>query len=166
MTWTNNHYDNYYGQANVQFTERMRLFYSSAAVQDQYGKNVIINTCTFTNNTSAAIAYDGADYKSSSFPTQPDGFNRGNGAGAIVTGGTITFNTCKFIGSTAANNGGGLYIDESYVDSTLTPVDVKLNNCTFENNQATEGGALYATLDRKFYKGKNWKDICVVGCHR
>jgi predicted outer membrane repeat protein len=61
-------------------------------------------------------------------------FGANGGAFAVAAGGSVTLDSCTFIGNTASSLGGAISVSGS---GTLV-----LNNCTLVLNQATNGGAI------------------------
>ena len=85
------------------------------AIDNEY--TIIVNNCNFTNNY---IPYQ-------------------DGGGAIANFDIARFNNCIFIGNNADNSyyGGGAIMDYASDDT--------ISNCTFMNNTASYGGAIYTT---------------------
>ena len=129
---------------------------TAGAIIIKSGGNTVIENCEFINTTSSKDAgaiyadisgqnYDGSPSEhgnlsiiNSRFENTSSGF----GGALIQLGGKLFINHSEFVNSKTIFNGGSVYI--SFVDA-------KINNCTFDSNEAgiikniyTFGGALYS----------------------
>ena len=107
---------------------------SSGAIQI-VGENSIISNCTFINNKAS------------------DG-------GAVVTKNKCTISDCSFINNNASNDGGAILLEKQTTISNCKFIDNSarklsgaieisgensiISNCTFMNNKASDGGAVFA----------------------
>lgn len=72
--------------------------------------------------------------------------------GAINTSGALTIKDATFSGNKAASKGGAIYV--YYSDSELTVRQVEITKGTFENNEASKGGAIaFSASSVEFEKG-------------
>ena len=99
------------------------------------GENSIISNCTFINNKAS------------------DG-------GAVVTKNKCTISDCSFINNNASNDGGAILLEKQTTVSNCKFIDNSarklsgaieisgensiISNCTFMNNKASDGGAVFA----------------------
>jgi len=128
-----------------EFVRNKASYYGGAIAN---GGQLIAKVCVFKNNYPGAVKDGGSE----SVPTFIDCIFSGNSSiypGGAVSVKTATFYNCLFIGNRAFGDwstGGAVY-------SILT---ASLNNCTFSNNWADNGRALYcyrASVDNCIFWG-------------
>ena len=101
-----------------------------------YSFSSTLNHCTFINNGASGTG--GAIYSSSSPTFNNCTFTNNSGfkGGAVASPKSPTFTNCIFSGNTASNYGGAVY--------SSSESELAFMTCTFTNNSAIDGGAIYS----------------------
>jgi predicted outer membrane repeat protein len=145
----------------------------------QFGDTVTVKNCLIAGNSS-----------SNSEGLSAGGLTLGADKSLVVTGCTISGNTCGsigggliaclgeggtvltiskdlFVGNTAADKGGGLWVHETSPVPILTPQKVLISSSTISGNSVTaigsEGGGIYADTGAISFTKDNVRDNTAAG---
>ena len=105
--------------------------------------------CSFTNNKgpnggAVFVENDGANFTGCSFTNN----NANTGGAVFVEKDGANFTDCLFYNNTVDQQGGAVFIGGS--------VESSFNNCSFTNNNASTGGAIYNKNDKTLIKGSKF----------
>ena len=107
--------------------------------------------CSFTNNKgpnggAVFVENDGANFTGCSFTNN----NANTGGAVFVENDGANFTDCLFYNNTVDQQGGAVFIGGS--------VESSFNNCSFTNNNASTGGAIYNKNDKTLIKGSKFTE--------